>query len=57
MKTEYNIYSKQWKKSRRVTIDEIAAIVGEVPMRIDSDGNIEIEKELDINEKRAIESL
>ena len=55
----YNIYTKLWKKKETPTNEDIEAIVGKVPITIDSLGNITIDKPkaLSIKEKQDIEKL
>lgn len=56
-KTIFNLRTRQWKRSSIPNNEEIEAIVGKVSIRIDSDGNVEIDKTLTAQEKAAIEAL
>lgn len=51
--------TRQWdtEKTKPISNEDIHKIVGKVPITIDGNGFIEIEKELTVEEKGAIEAL
>ena len=57
MRYKLNVYTKSEVKRELPTLEEIKSIVGDVPRSIDSNGNIEIDKDLTNKEKQDIINL
>jgi len=53
----FNVNTKEWKKPKDITNKAIENIVGNVPIKVNSNGVIEIDKILTEEEKRLIEAL
>ena len=58
MKTTFNVRTKTWEKFKLPSIEDVIAIVGkDVLIGIDSEGNIEIDKDLTPQERALIGAL